>query len=142
MKKVVICMPLDEELQKNIFDGIKKLAWLQDSQVDFVHIFKQESYPYMMPPTIFPDANQKLEIQKTITEIFSGLTKDLPFKNKNFHVAFDESPKDGMISYLKDHDASLVVTYTREKHGISGYFSSSFTDFLVKHAACNVLALR
>ena len=142
MKKVVICMPLDEKLQKNIFEGIKNLAWLNESEVDFVHIFKQESFPYMMPPTVYPDQEQKAEIQKTIKEIFQGLTSELNFKNKHFHVAFDESPKDGMTAYLKENNADLVITYTREKHGISGYFASSFTEFLVKHAPCNVLTLR
>lgn len=135
-------MPLDEELQKHIFEGIKKLEWLNQSEVDFVHIFKQETFPYMMPPTIYPDQEQKLEIQKTLKEIFQGLTKDLNFKNKNFHIAFDESPKDGMISYLKENKANMVITYTREKHGIAGYFASSFTEFLIKHSPCSVLALR
>lgn len=142
MKKVVICMPLDEKLQKDIFEGIKKLSWLNESEVDFVQIFKQESFPYLMPPTVFPDQDQKGEIQKTIVEIFEGLTKDLNYKNKNYHVAFDESPKDGMVAYLKENNADLVITYTREKHGITGYFASSFTEFLVKHAPCSVLTLR
>ena len=135
-------MPLDEKLQKNIFEGIKNLARLNESEVDFVHIFKQESFPYIMPPTVYPDQEQKTEIQKTIKEIFQGLTSELNFKNKHFHVAFDESPKDGMTAYLKENNADLVITYTREKHGISGYFASSFTEFLVKHAPCNVLTLR
>lgn len=141
MKKVVICMPLDEALQAKIFDGIHQLDWLKNAEVDFVHIFKQESFPYMSPPVIYPDKDQMLEIQKTIVEIFKGLTEKFDF-NKNYHVAFDESPKDGMVSYLKDHNADMVMTYTREKHGIAGYFASSFTEFLVKHAPCNVLALR
>lgn len=135
-------MPLDENLQKHIFEGIRKLNWLDDCEIDFVHIFKQESFPYMMPATIFPDQAQKLEIQKTLTEIFEGLTKDLKFKAKKFHVAFDESPKDGMVNYLKDNNAHLVITYTAEKQGIKGYFASSFTEFLIKHAPCSVLALR
>ena len=142
MKKVVVCMPLNEELQKKIFAGISKLDWLNDSEVDFVHIFKQESFPYMMPPTIYPDQTQKMEIQKTLVEIFQGLTKNLTFKRKSYHVAFDESPKDGILTYLKDHHADLVITFTKEKHGIKGYFASSFTEYLVKHSPCHVLALR
>lgn len=135
-------MPLDEKLQQSIFEGMRKLDWLNNSEVDFVHIFKQESFPYMMPATVFPDQAQKGEIQKTIKDIFQGLTSELNFKSKHFHVAFDESPKDGMVSYLKENNADLVITYTKEKQGITGYFASSFTEFLVKHAPCNVLTLR
>ena len=93
-----------------------------------------------MPATIFPDQAQKVEIQKTLTEIFEGLTEDLKFKAKKFHVAFDESPKDGMVNYLKDNNAHLVITYTAEKQGIKGYFASSFTEFLIKHPPSSLIS--
>jgi nucleotide-binding universal stress UspA family protein len=142
MKKVIICLPLNEELQRHIFDGISKLHWLADCDVDFVHIFKQEKYPYTVPSITYPNQEQMLEIQKTLTEIFSGLTKELNFKSKAYHVAFNESPKNGIIDYLSEHSADLVITYTEEKNGITDYFSNSFTEFLIKHAPCNVLTLR
>lgn len=142
MKKVIICMPMDEELQNEIFAGLKKLDWLNDSELDFVHMFKEESFPYMLPPTIYPDQDQKIEIRKTIEEIFIGLTKDLPYKNMVHHCGFSESPKEGMVKYLKEHNADLAIAFTKEKHGLSGLFSSSFADYLVDHAPCNVLVLR
>jgi nucleotide-binding universal stress UspA family protein len=142
MKKVVICMPLDEQLQKNIFATLKTLTWLDQCSVDFVHIFKQESFPYMLPPTVFPDQAQANEIQKTLVDIFQGLTQDLNLSHKQFHVAFDESPKAGMVSYLKKNKAEMVITFVREKHGIAGFFASSFTEHLVAHSPCSVLALR
>ena len=70
---------MDEGHQKKIFEGLKDLAWLNESEIDFVHIFKQDSYPYMIPPTIYPSKEQKVEIKKTIEEIFEGLTKTLDF---------------------------------------------------------------
>jgi hypothetical protein len=142
MKKVIVCMPMDEDLQKSIFVEIQKLEWLKNLELDFVHIFKVENFPYMYPPTVYPDKDQKVEIKKTIEEIFNGLTKDLPFSKKAQHCNFDENPKEGMVRYLKEHDADLAISFTREKKGLSGYFSSSFTDHLVDHAPCNVLVLR
>lgn len=143
MKKIVVAMPLDEKLQKNILSDIERIEWLhEDCEIDFVHIFKQENYPYMMPPTIYPDTTQKEEITKTITEIFMGLTKDLTFKLKTFHVSYDESPKEGMVEYLTKNNANLVISMTKEKHGLKHYFSSTFTEYLIKHAPCNVLVLR
>ena len=142
MKKIIICMPMDEELQKEIFVGIKKLDWINDCELDFVHIFKTESFPYMLPPTIYPDQDQKIEIRKTIEEIFIGLTKALPYKKMVHHCGFDNSPKEGIIRYLEEHNADLAIALTKEKHGLAGYFSSSFTDHLVNHAPCNVLVIR
>lgn len=143
MKKVVIAMPLDEDLQNKILEDIQKVDWLNDQcEIDFVHIFKQDNYPYMMPPTIYPNKEQKVEITKTITEIFQGLTKNLNFKQKKFHVSYNESPKEGMVDYLKNHAADVVISMTREKHGVADYFSSTFTEHLIKHAPCNVLVLR
>jgi nucleotide-binding universal stress UspA family protein len=143
MKKVVIAMPLDEKLQSKILEDIQKVDWLNDQcELDFVHIFKQENYPYMMPPTIYPNKEQKGEITKTITEIFQGLTKDLKFKEKRYHVDYNESPKEGMVEYLKNNNSDVVISLTREKHGVTDYFSSTFTEYLIKHAPCNVLVLR
>ena len=142
MRKVIICVPMDENIQKDIFSGIQKLEWLKDSEINFVHIFKTESFPYMLPPTVYPDEDQKVEIKKTIEEIFTGLTKDLPYEHKTSYCGFDSSPKEGMVSYLKEHKADLAIVLTREKHGFSSYFSSSFADHLVDHAPCNVLVIR
>jgi nucleotide-binding universal stress UspA family protein len=44
--------------------------------------------------------------------------------------------------YLKEVKADLVVTATKGKHGIDGFFSSSFTDYLCKFSPCDVLVMR
>ncbi len=142
MKKIIICMPMEEKLQAKMFENLKSIDWFKDAQLDFVHIFKEESFPYMLPPTIYPDKDQKIEIRKTIEEIFEGLTKDLPYSNMVHHCGFHESPKEGMVEYLKKHNADLAITFTSEKSGFSGYFKSSFADYLSSHAPCNVLVLR
>lgn len=143
MKKIVIAMPANEKLQQHLLMELKKIDWLaSDCDVDFVHIFKQENYPYMVPPTVYPNEGQKEEITRTLTQIFEGLTKDISFKNKKFHVDYHETPKEGMVKYLVDHKADLVVTLTRKRHSFAEYFSSTFTEFLNKHAPCGVLVLR
>lgn len=142
MKKIVVCMPLDENLQNRIFEALRKVEWPQEHQVEFLHIFKEESFPYMLEPTIYPNQDQKIEIRNTIEELFEKLTRDLPFKNMSFHCGFSESPKEEMISYLSKNEINLAVVLTKEKHGLSGFFSSSFTDYLIAHAPCNILSIR
>lgn len=143
MKKVVVAMPTDDRLQKQLLQELRKVDWLDaDCDVDFVHIFKQENYPYMVPPTIYPNSEQRVEITKTLTQIFEGLTSDLRFRNKKFHVDYHETPKEGMVKYLTEHKADLVITLTRKRHSFADYFSSTFTEFLIKHAPCGVLVMR
>lgn len=78
MKNIVISMPMDEKAQNAIIAKLSKIDWLKEANLEFVHVFKEESYPYMAPPILYPDQEQKIEIRKTIKEIFDGLISDFP----------------------------------------------------------------
>ncbi len=140
MKNIIVCMPMDEKAQTHIIKKLKKIVWLKDCNLEFVHVFKEESYPYIAPPTIYPNQEQKLEIRKTIKEIFDGLTKD--FTHAKSECLFHSNPKEGMVDFLKKNKTELVISYTKEKQGFRDYFHSSFTEHLIKHAPCEVLTIR
>lgn len=142
MKKVIIAMPMDKELQANIFEGMKAFPWLEETQMEFIHVFKQENYPYMLPPTIYPTPEQKDEIRKTIEEILSGVSKNVKAVEKNSHCLFHENPKEGLIEYLDKVQPDLCISFAKERHGLKGYFHSSFTEYLIKHSPVPVLILR
>ncbi|MEX1099728.1 MAG: universal stress protein [Bacteriovoracaceae bacterium] len=142
MKNIVVCMPMDDENQNAIIKKLGKMQWLKDAHLTLVHVFKEENYPYMAPPTIYPNKEQKVEIKKTIKEIFDGLAKDLDFKEKSSECLFHSNPKEGMVEYLKKRKQDLVISYTQEKHGLRDYFHSSFTEYLIKHSPCDVLTIR
>lgn len=135
-------MPMDEKVQNAIIKKLKRIDWLKDARVTLVHIFKEENYPYMVPPTIYPTKEQKVDIEKTIKEIFDNLEKDVPAKEKTSDCVFHPNPKEGMVDYIKNRKPDLAITYTKEKHGLRDYFHSSFTEYLVKHAPCDVMAVR
>lgn len=142
MKNVIVALPADADIQKTIFDKLKNLSWLHDAHLHFVHVFKEEYYPYMVPSTVYPSRDQKPTIKSTIEEIFDKLSTNLDFAKTSSLCLFHTNPKKGMVEYLDESKANLVICFTPEKHGITGYFHSSFTEFLVKHSPCDVLVLR
>lgn len=142
MKNVIIAMPMDKEMQKKIFDGLKKFPWLEETSMEFVHVFKQESYPYMLPPTIYPTPEQTNEIRRTIEEILEGVTQEVKALSKTSHCLFHESPKEGLVDYLEKKNPDLCIGFSKERHGLKGYFHSSFTEYLIKHSHVPVLILR
>lgn len=142
MKKVVVCVPMDKQNQDAIINRLGRIEWLKDASLTLVHVFKEENYPYMVPPTIYPTQEQKVEIKNTITDIFNNLLQDVNAKEKKSECVFHPNPKEGMIDYLKANQPDIVVSYTKEKHGLRDYFHSSFTEYLIKHAPCDVLTIR
>ncbi len=142
MKNVFVCLPMDENAQNEIAARLQRADWLKDSKVSFVHVFKEENYPYMVPPTIYPTEEQKVEIKKTIEEIFNNLLEKVPAKSKEALCLFHPNPKEGMVEYIKKKSPDTVISFTKEKHGLRDYFHSSFTEYLIKHAPCDVLTIR
>lgn len=142
MKKVAISMPLDDVAQNALMEKLKSIPWIKEMDLEFVHIFKEETYPYVMPPTLYPAQEQKIEIKKSLIEIFDNLSKDIPAKSKTSRCLFHTNPKEGMLEYIKESDIDLVICQTRVKRGIRDYFHSSFTEYMIKHAPCDVLTVR
>ena len=142
MKNIVVCMPMDKKAQDAIVKRLARLDWIKGASLTLVNVFKEESYPYMVPPTIYPTQEQKTEIRKTVIEIFDNLEKEIPALEKRSECVFHPNPKEGMVEYVKKHKPDIVITYTKEKHGLRDYFHSSFTEYLVKHAPCDVMAIR
>lgn len=59
-----------------------------------------------------------------------------------FQVTKDFHPEEEVIEFLKNVNATLIVVATRGKHGFEGLFHSSFTDYMVKFAPCDVFVVR
>lgn len=141
--KILVSMPIDESVQQRLFSALNKCSFLSATdEVDFVHVFRQDNFGYMTTPIIYPDEEQKIEIQKNLTQAFAKLTEDLNFEQKKFQIQFSETPKAQMIEYIKHSQPDLVIAFTKEKHGLKDYFASSFTEYLIKHSPVDVLVLR
>lgn len=141
MSKITIAMPLNEKIQYDLVKAMNGFNLLDSgSEIHFVHIYEFDNYPYLS--SRYPDDAQQNEITKHLTEKIQNLFNELPVNNIKVHIEYHENSKEGMIRYLTRHKIDTVLTFTREKHGILNFFHSSFTDYLIKHAPCNVFVLR
>jgi len=141
-KKIVVCVSLDQDLEDKIVKGIEENSWIKEYSLHFVHIFKVQEYPYLIPSAVYPTEDQKSEIKRTVNLILEGIAKKVSVDHAHFYTLFDAHPKSAIIDFVKHIDPQFVLTVTRGKHGIEGLFSSSFTDHLIEYSPSHVLALR
>ena len=95
-------------------------------------------------PYVYPYEDQYPAIEQATLSILDSLGESLGIQ-KNRLISkcfFTYDHKEKMVEYLKEVNANLVVSATRGKSGLAGFFSSSFTEHLCKFSPCDVLVLR
>jgi hypothetical protein len=140
--KMLVCFPIDPVQQEYMIKKLATLTKLGEMQWTFIHIFQEETYPYLFQPMIFPSAEQKIEIKKEIENRLNSLAKNAGLNLTNSECLFSFDVKFGIIEYLKKNPFDFIVSLSRGKHGIPGLFSSSFTDHLIKFSPSTVISLR
>lgn len=58
------------------------------------------------------------------------------------HVIFEEEPRHGIVTYLKEHPTDLLVMGTHGHHGLKGLILGSVAQYVVQHAECPVLTIK
>ncbi len=143
MKTYVLCTTLEQECidtLKNIRHDIE----LKHANIHIVTIYEIQVYNVELTPYVYPTENQYGEIEESANRIMKNLAHSLGVDESRVTVKcfFDHNREDRIKKYLDHVDADLVVTATRGKHGIAGFFTSSFTDYLCKFSPCDVLVMR
>lgn len=143
MKTYVLCTTLEQEC----IDTLKNLRHdieLKHANIHIVTIYEIQVYNIELAPYVYPTENQYGEIEEGATRIMKNLAHSLGVDESRVTTKcfFDYNREDKIKKYLDHVDADLVVTATRGKHGLAGFFSSSFTDYLCKFAPCDVLVMR
>lgn len=143
MKNIVICVDLTEESLKTL----EKLQFkfnLNQSIVHLVHVFEIKRGMVEFTPVIYPSSDQYPEIENSVVDMLSSLSEKLDLNPGQVKMKcfFNDSKESCLKDYLKEINADLVVLATRGKHGVSGFFASSLTDFLCKYAPCDIFVMR
>ncbi len=146
MKRVVFAInPENDYLIP--FRKLRHSNLLVDAEVHLVHIFPTSTHYMDMVPFVFPAENQRQEIVTSIKKILNGLKVDILAGTHELTLAeveclFDSNPKEKMCDYLKGINADLVITSTKKMGAIERLFHSSFTEYMLKFAPCELLVLR
>lgn len=143
MKNYVLCTTMEEQS----LDTLKRIGSTLDLQNAIVHIVtivEIKVYNMELAPFVYPSEDQYTEIESSAKILMNSLATTLGLKKENIRINcfFDSNRETRIKKYLIDEKADLVVSATRGKHGIDGFFSSSFTDYLCKFSPCDVLVMR
>ena len=146
MKNVVICAPLEEELLEN-FERLKDMDYLRGANVHIVHCFEVQMYAYEFMAAYYPTDEQFKSIETSVKEILENFQKKISSAGDektqwSYHVLKSTDCKGQIVKYLEESGADLAIMATRGKHGIEGLFTSSFADYMIKHAPCDLTILR
>jgi nucleotide-binding universal stress UspA family protein len=134
-------------MEQQSLDTLKRVGSTLDLQNAIVHIVtivEIKIYNLELAPFVYPSEDQYAEIESSAKMMMNSLATTLGLKQENIriHCFFDSNRETRIKKYLIDEKADLVVSATRGKHGIDGFFSSSFTDYLCKFSPCDVLVMR
>jgi nucleotide-binding universal stress UspA family protein len=143
IKNYVLCTNLEAEglksLERVIYDLDVKNSVIHIVRIVEIQTFGNEHYSGVYPEEKDYPALETYTYEKTFRLEEKLKLNHAKVINKCF---FEINREDKILNYLKEINADLVVTATRGKHGIDGFFSSSFTDFLCKFSPCDVLVMR
>ncbi len=143
MKNYVLCVQLDNECPA-ILNRLKGDIELRHSRIHLVSVVEIKVYSSEFATFTYPVESQYKEIEEAALRTLTNLQHVLGLVDSQVvkKCFFDFDPQTKIKHYLNEVDAQLVVTASRGKHGIEGLFSSSFSDFLIKHSPCDVLVMR
>lgn len=143
MKNYVLCASLDEE-SINTLKKLKNDIELKQANIHIITVIEKQIYTVDLSPYVYPVENQFPAIEASALNLLKSLAQELGVeKDQVTCKCFFEYDREKKVKdYLDEVHADLVVVATRGKHGVAGFFSSSFTDYLCKFSPCDVLVMR
>jgi hypothetical protein len=145
-QKIVIAVPLEENLLSALYEWGKEFDFSEIRSVRFIHIVKKNVTPLEFGLIESPDDSTFREMEPTLKKFLKDESERILPKDFNGEVTFEVTnnyhPEDEVIEILKDFEANLIVVATRGRHGLDSLFHSSFTQYMVKHAPCDVFVVR
>ncbi len=143
-QKVIIAVGLDD-LGNEELSPLKKMDFLQASELHFVSVFKTIDYTYGLGEfsLVFPVSDDRKSIEENILSKLKKISDRVTpngFKGSIYHhCLFDENPKEKFCHYIKEMKADTVIVAARKKRGL---FESSFTNYVAKHTEADVIILK
>lgn len=143
MKTYVLCASLEEDSLETL-KRIRNDISLVDVNLHIITVIEKQIYTVEMAPYVYPVESQYPIMESSALDVLKTLGSDLGINPENIvYKCFIEYDREKTVKeYLKRVNADLVVVATRGKHGLEGFFSSSFTDYLCKFSPCDVLVMR
>jgi len=146
MRKVMIAVDLSDHSINLLKEKLTNRVWSDVEEVHFVHGFQLQIYADNFYFSAYPMEDQYEEVEKSVKELLTNLSNDI-FKSgdspKIIHSCLISSaPTNDLCEYASENKVDEMIIGTRGKHGIAGLFTSSFAEYMVRHAPCELHILR
>ncbi len=141
-EKVLIAV--DTSLPEEIFSSLRKMEWMNDSEIHIVHIFRILNYGDGLSFNVsFPFSFNEKELSDAVLEKMKTMAKGfLPYGHVGkviYQCLFDTDINSKMRNYVDQKKIDLLIVATRQRLGL---FESSFANDMIKKSATNILVLR
>lgn len=143
---MALAIPLEEELLEPFYTWKEKFHFQEIEHLHMIHGVKKNITPLEFGLMESPDEGTFKEMAPVLKKFLQDeVKKIIPdyFKGEiTYKLSCGFHPEEDVVDYLKKIQADLIVVSTRGRHGIQGLFHSSFTEYMVKFAPCDVYVLR
>ena len=144
MKKIMVCIDFQSESIDSLVAKLKTLDWSKASELHLTSCFVLNMHSFGFFPEIKVGEIQK-EVQKNLDASLDALAKDLDL-GEGIKVIkqgiISDSERESLAKYAQENKIDQMIISTREKHGIIGYFTSSFAEFMLRHSKSELLIIR
>lgn len=143
MKNYVLCTTLEED-SINTLKKLKGDIDLSQARLHIITVIEKQIYTADLAVYAYPVEAQFPAIETSAVTLLKSIGEALGVNPANVITkCFFEFDREKTIKqYLENVNADLAIVATRGKHGLDGFFSSSFTDYLCKFSPCDVLVMR
>ena len=145
MKHTVVALPYEEKFIPT-FERLKGSAFLEAEKTTLLHVFPTKIIPMEMTTYTYPSEEEIPGIRESVltylTMMKNKLFGDREESRVQLECRFSTNPKKDVVDFLGKNKADCVIVATRGLSGFQNLFSSSFADFMIKHAPCDVHVLR
>ena len=142
-KKVMVAVGLTDECLKSL-EGLKGNPLISDAEITLYHVFRTEVMVNELVPYPYPGPDDYDSIEKSVKDILTKLGETITPEGSSFKtkVDFHSDPKMKFTEFANEQDMNLICVATRGLSGLKGLFSSSFADYLNKHASSDIYVIR
>jgi nucleotide-binding universal stress UspA family protein len=142
----MVCIDLNDQSLIFFSTSMESWHWEDIEEVHIVHGFRVQSYPDTFYYSTYPLESDYENIRETILSKLFTLEEQINKLNNKVKVKIKclitASAKKTLCQYAREEKITSMVIKTRGSHGIIGLFSSSFAEYMVRHAPCELRILR
>ena len=144
---VLICVDLANHSKKIIKDQLAKTPWIKDASVTILNGVEQSVIFDTFTANLIPSEESfnksiKAPIINELENYAKELREFLPQCEVKTECLLYPSIKKATCDYIEKNNIDLVIAAIESKSSFENLFTSSFTDFVIRHGQSSVLVCK